>query len=118
MAKKKTDEQGIIFDEKNAEVLAEMLADPKTPEAVKLHIINELNEESKTRSFFETMFNEDLSLGECPCCGHEDHWLIPADDLAQMGYVVSQEDPRVKKHTTEEDCPEYAEACSKKRNTA
>ena len=87
------------FDEKNAAALAEMLVDPQTSEAVRLQIINELNEASRSETFFEAMFSEELSLGSCPHCAHKSHWLIPEDDLAQMGWVSHKEDPRVKQHT-------------------
>ncbi len=106
------------FDESNAKALAEMLIDPQTSEAVRLQIINELNEVSKSQSFFETAFNEELSLGACPGCHHENHWLVPEDNLAQMGWVSSQKDPRIKHQTDAKSCPQYAEACSKKKTTA
>ena len=105
------------FDEKNASALAEMLVDPNTSEAVRLQIINELNEASKDQQFFETMFNESLTLGACPCCLHKNHWLVPEDELNQMGWVTSKEDTRVKTHTDAKDCIEFAEACSKKKVT-
>ena len=115
MSRKKNELDG--FDETNASILAEMLIDLNTSEAVRLQIINELNEQSKTSDFFETMFNESLSLGKCEC-GHENHWLIPEDILSQFGYVSYQNDPRVKMQTTAEDCPEFQQACQKKKNTA
>jgi len=117
----KTDETEKVteaFDEANAEALTEMLTDQTTSEAVRLQIVNELIEESKDETFFETMFAELLSEGECPCCGHKNHWLVPEDELAQMGHVTPDVDPRVKRHTTAKDCPEYQEACSKKKVTA
>jgi hypothetical protein len=119
--KKETEEelsQSEVFDEANAKVMAEMLGDPKTSENVRLQIINELNEASKAETFFETMFSELLTLGKCPCCGHENHWLVPEDDLNQMGWVSHRKDKRVQKHTTSKDCPEYAESCSKKKTVA
>jgi len=106
------------FDEKNAAALSEMLIDPQTSEAVRLQIINELNEYSKNDTFFESMFTELLSYGACPCCHHENHWLIPEDDKSQMGWVTCEKDDRVKRHTTQADCPEFAEACMKKTVTA
>lgn len=105
------------FDEKNAQSLAELLADPQTPESVRIQIINEIHGESGDQSFFETMYNEMLTYGECPCCGHKNHWGIPEDTLVQMGFVSSQRDHRVLPHTTEKDCPSYAEACIKKKLT-
>lgn len=106
------------FDEANALAFAEMLTDPETSEAVRLSIINELNEESKSETFFETLYREELSLGCCPECGHSNHWLLPEDNANQMGWVTHEKDPRVKRHTTAQDCPEFEEACSKKRVSA
>lgn len=106
------------FDEKNAKALAEMLVDPHTTESVKLQIINELNEAERTGSFFEAIFKEELSLGKCPCCDHQNHWLVPEDDLAQMGWVSSSVDSRVKRQTDDKICEKYAESCSKKKTTA
>lgn len=105
------------FDEENASVLASMIVDPQTSEAVRLQIINELNETSKSETFFETMFNEELSVGCCPYCAHKNHWLIPEEDLNQMGWVTSKKDQRVKVQTTSNDCEEFAESCSKKKTT-
>ncbi len=118
MSAKDHDKSDIGFDEANAEVLTDMLVDPKTPESSRLQIINELNDNAKTSSFFEAMFMEELSLGKCPHCCHESHWLIPEDDLAQMGWVTPEKDPRVPRNTDIRICPEFAEACSKKRITA
>jgi hypothetical protein len=106
------------FDEKNASALAEMLVDVATSEAVRLQIINELNTEKKNETFFEAMYNEELSLGPCPRCHHKNHWLIPEDELAQMGWVSYKKDDRVKQHTTAKDCEAFEEACSKKKVTA
>ena len=111
------DEPDLGFDEANAKILTEMLVDPKTPEANRLQIINELNEEAKTSTFFEAMFNEMLSWGKCPHCCHENHWLIPEDDLSQMGWVTHEKDDRVPRNTDIRSCPEFAEACSKKRTS-
>ena len=117
----KTDEAEKVneaFDEKNADALTDMLTDQQTSEAVRLQIVNELIEESKDETFFETMFAELLSEGECPCCGHKNHWLIPEDELNIMGWVSHEKDPRVLRHTTVKDCPTYQECCSKKRVSA
>jgi len=117
LIKKKSDKLIDSFDELNAAALAEMLVDSNTSEAVRLQIINELNEAKKNETFFEAMFNENLTLGACPICHHKNHWLIPDDNLAQMGWVTYKEDPRVKKHTDSKDCPAYMESCSKKKTT-
>lgn len=103
------------FNESNAKALTEILIDPATPESVRLQIINELNESEKSNSFFETMFKELLTVGACPCCHHENHWLIPEDDLSQMGWVTPEKDSRVPQHTDKNSCPDFAEACAKKK---
>ncbi len=114
---KKSDKLIDGFDEANASALAELLVDATTSEAVRLQIINELNEAEKNQTFFEAMLNEELSLGACPACHHENHWLIPEDDLGVMGWVSSRKDERVKKHTDAKSCPPFQESCSKKKVT-
>lgn len=106
------------FDEANAKALLEMIADPVTPEPVRLQIINEILEQTKDNSFFETMYKENMTLSRCPYCSHENHWLIPEDELNIMGHVSAEKDPRVKFQTTSEDCPQFQESCSKKKITA
>ena len=118
MANKKKSKLIEGFDEKNAEALTALLVDPQTSEAVRLQIINELNETSKAQTFFESIFEEALSMGACPCCGHKNHWLIPEDQLTQMGWITSKEDTRVKVHTDADDCKEFSQACAKKKTTA
>jgi len=105
------------FAEQNAAALAEMLADPQTNPTVRLQIITEILQSSENQTFFQTMFEEEISLAECPCCKHKNFWLIPEDDLNEMGFVSHEEDERVHRHTTSETCEEYAEACSKKKST-
>ena len=113
-----SDEKSIDgFNEDNAKALTQILVNPATPESVRLQIINELNESEKSNSFFETMFNELLTVGRCPCCAHENHWLVPEDDLSQMGWVTPEKDIRVPKHTDKKSCPEFAEACAKKKTS-
>jgi hypothetical protein len=63
------------------------------------------------------MMDEKLSYGECPHCQHKNHWLIPEDDMNQMGYVSKDEDERVPEHTDAESCEEYQQACLKKKIT-
>lgn len=111
-------DDSLDFDEDNAKALSEMLADPITSENVRLQIINTLLEEGKDDTFFETMYRELMSLGECPLCSHENHWAVPEDELNMFGWVSAEKDPRVKANTTIKDCPEYQEACAKKRLTA
>ena len=106
------------FDEKNASTLAEMLVDPATTEAVRLQIINDILEAAGDNTFFETMMKEDMSKSACPMCKHKTHWLVPEEDLNQMGWVSSEKDSRVPQHSSSAICPEFAEACLKKRTTA
>jgi len=103
------------FDEENAAALISLLQDPLTDPRIRLQIINEILEASKADTFFETMYAEHLSYGACPSCGHENHWLIPEEDLNVMGWISHDKDPRVPIHTNEAMCKEFAEACSKKK---
>lgn len=110
-------ENDLEFDEANASALAEMMVDPTTSEAVRLQIINDILEATGDNTFFETMFKEMLSFGKCAFCKHENHWLIPEEDMAQMGWVTMEKDKNVRRHTSIDDCPEFAEACTKKKTT-
>jgi hypothetical protein len=105
------------LDAANAEVLADMIADPDTPDAKRVLMINKLLESRKSDTFFATMFTEKLSYGACPCCGHENHWLIPEDELNQIGEVTYKKDSRVLRETTMADCPRWQEACIKKKTS-
>jgi hypothetical protein len=102
----------------NLSILAELVADPQTSEHLRVNIINKLLESRVGQNFFLTMFEEGLSFGACPCCGHENHWLIPEDALNEMGWVSFKKDPNVPSKLTSEICPEYAEACQKKKTSA
>jgi hypothetical protein len=99
----------------NAAVLAELVVDPVTTDHTRVQILNMLLATDDDKNFFVTMFKEALSYGECPDCGHENHWLIPEDELSQMGWVTPEKDDRVKYNPTAEDCPLYQEACPKKK---
>jgi hypothetical protein len=112
------DDDALDFDHENASALAEMLTSPMTSEAVRLQIINSLLEDDRDATFFETMFKEGMSLANCPFCDHENYFLVPEDDLNQFGWVSSESDPRVIVNPTKIDCPEYMEACKKKKTTA
>jgi hypothetical protein len=105
------------FDEQNAQALAEMLGDTQTNPQVRLQIISEILASQESQTFFETLFDEEMSLAECPKCKHQNHWLIPEDDLNEMGWVTHEKDDRAHRHTTVVECNEYAEACSKKKAT-
>jgi hypothetical protein len=106
------------FDEANAQALAAMLVDPQTSEATRLQIINEILESEKGSNFFDSMFHETMSHGVCPSCKHQSHWLIPEEELAVRGFITHEEDKRVKQYTNVKDCPEFAEACAKKKTSA
>jgi hypothetical protein len=113
MTKRKFDS----LEKDNAEILAELIVDPNTTDALRVQILNKLLDQTDAENFFETMAAEMLSFGECPECGHENHWLIPEEDLNRLGHVSHEIDERVKRMTTEEDCPNYQEACAKKKVT-
>lgn len=102
-------------EDTNLSILAELVADPTTTEHLRVTIINKLLERREGHDFFRTMFEEGLSFGECPCCQYRTHWLIPEDILNNYDWVSFKKDKRVKQHPTAEDCPTYAEACTKKR---
>lgn len=102
----------------NMSILAELVADPQTSEHLRVTIINKLLESREGQNFFVTMFEEGLSFGACPCCGHENHWLIPEDSLNEMGWVTFKKDPNVPARPKQEDCSIFAEACHKKKITA
>jgi hypothetical protein len=99
----------------NAAVLAQIVTDPLTTEHTRVEVLNMLSQVGVSENFFTEMFKLDLSYGACPHCGHEDHWLIPPDELAILDWVVEDKDPRVKRHTTARDCKRYAEACAKRK---
>ena len=105
------------FDVQNAAAMAEILADPVTSEAVRLQIINEILADSKSESFFETMFQEEMSLSKCAFCNHENHWLVPEDEKNIMGRVTYEKDKRVPKQPTKDECTDFQEACQKKMVT-
>jgi hypothetical protein len=115
MARKASDIPSVNAE--NAKVLAELVIDPATPEALRIKILNKLLEASEGSSFFRTMFEEKLSYAACPDCGHENHWLIPEDELNKMGYVSHEKDQRVPLSTTSESCQVWEEACAKKKVT-
>lgn len=99
----------------NAAVLAEIVTDPLTTEHTRVEVLNMLSQIGVSDNFFTEMFKLALSFGECPCCGHEDHWLIPPDELAILGWIMEEKDERVKRNVTADDCPRYAQACPKRK---
>lgn len=102
----------------NAKVLADLLIDHKTNTHQTVKILNKLLEGREHDGFFEVMMQEKMSYAPCPECGHENHWLIPEDHLNKMGWVTGHKDPRVKINTTHEDCPQFQEACGKRKTNA
>lgn len=103
------------LEEENLSILADLVADPKTTDHLRVTIINKLLESREGQSFFKTMMEEGLSHGECPNCGHENHFLIPEDYLNEMDWVTYQRDPRVPQTPDEKSCPEFQQACQKKK---
>lgn len=99
----------------NQRALMQILADPDTPADVQVSLWKKILSDSDDSTFFETMFRELASYGECPFCAHENHWAVPEKELNLMGYVSSDKDPRVKPSTTDKDCPEFGQACPKKK---
>jgi len=102
----------------NAKVLAELLVNHKTNTHQTVKILNKLLEGRKHDGFFEIMMQEKMSFAPCPECGHENHWMIPEDQLNKMGWVTGHKDPRVKINTTKDDCLQYQEACAKRKTSA
>ena len=115
MSKQKDYSQYEEFAAENADVLAELVVDPATPEQVRVRILKKLKDSNKADSFFDVMIQEMLDIGECPYCQHSNHWLVPETELNKRGIVTSELDPNVLPFTTESDCPRYHQACSKKR---
>lgn len=105
------------LSEHNIGILAELVADPATTDHLKVTIINKLLEAQESQSFFETMYVEGLSFGACPECGHENHWGIPEDNLNELDWITYQKDSRVAEIPTAEECPEFQQACAKKKIT-
>ena len=100
---------------KNAITLADMLLDPSTTPALQIRILNKLIEGRKNPNFFTSIFDSKMSFGECPKCGHGNHWLVPETVQNEMGHVSAEIDPRVKRETTIKDCKTYSEACMKRK---
>lgn len=105
------------IDQQNAKVLADLVVDQGTTDQLRVKIIQKLLETREGQSFFKTMYEEGLSFGGCPCCGHQNYWGIPEDVLNTMGWVSYEKDPEVPQHTNEEICPKFQESCQKKKIT-
>ncbi len=107
----------LALNEANAAVLVELITAPKVTETLRIQAMAKLTEADEDKSFFRTMLEEKLSYGECPHCQHKNHFLIPEEELNQQGYVSRDEDDRVPETTNEESCPEFQQACLKKKVT-
>ena len=103
------------LNDKNAAALVELLLSQETPDNTQFNIIAHLVNSRKGQGFHKTIFEELLSFGKCPKCNHGNHWLVPEDELNKMGYVTYQKDPRVPEQTNVENCPDYQEACKKRK---
>ncbi|KKN92449.1 hypothetical protein LCGC14_0209400 [marine sediment metagenome] len=104
-----------VLDERNAEVLVELICGPNISETLRIQAMSKLTESNKDDTFFTTMFKEKLDWGKCPHCSHENFWLTPEDQSNQMGWVSHKEDKRVPENTDAKSCPLYEQACKKKR---
>ena len=107
----------LALNEANAAVLVEIITGANVSENIRIQAMEKLCAAKENQSFFKTMLEEGLTLGECPHCQHKNHWLVPEEELNQMGYVSREEDERVPEHTDEKNCPEFQQACLKKKVT-
>jgi hypothetical protein len=107
----------LAMDEANAAVLVELITGPNISENLRIQAMEKLTASKDNDSFFQTMLEENLTLGECPSCQHKNHWMIPEEELNQMGYVSMEEDDRVPETTDDKSCPEFQQACLKKKVT-
>ncbi len=107
---------GVVSEEqKNTKILSELVVDPLTPDPLRVQIINKLLEGIDSSTFFQTIYQEALSRGECPECHHVNHWCIPEDELNRLGWVTHEQDDNVKRMTTALDCEQWQEACKKRK---
>lgn len=104
-----------ILDKENAEVFTELIVSPDTNDPLRTSIIEKILESREGQGYFKTMLEENLSAGECPGCGHLNHWLIPEETLNSMGYVTHEHDSRVAATPNAEVCSTFEEACPKKK---
>ncbi len=109
--------KALALNEANAAVLVELITGPDMSEDLRIKAMSKLTNAKDNDSFFKTMFEEKLSYGACPHCDHRNHFLIPEDELNQFGYVSKDEDERVPEHTDDKTCPEFQQACLKKKVT-
>jgi hypothetical protein len=107
----------LALDEANAAVLVELITGPNISENLRIQAMEKLTASKDNDTFFHTMMTENLTFGECPHCQHKNHWMVPEEELNQMGYVSMQEDDRVPESTDDKTCPEFQQACLKKKIT-
>ena len=107
----------LALNEANAAVLVELITGADISENLRIQAMEKLTDAKKDQNFFRTMLEENLTKGTCPHCNHTNHFLIPEEELNQMGYVSREEDERVPETTNAETCPEFQEACLKKKIT-
>jgi len=107
----------LALNEANAAVLTELIVGTNISENLQIRAMQKLMDDKEGQSFFRTILDEKLSFGECPHCKHENHFLIPEDELNVMGYVSEKEDTRIPSYTDAKSCPEFQEACKKKKIT-
>lgn len=105
------------LEQQNAAVLAELAVDSQTSEDLRVKIIQKLLDNTQHGNFFSTILGEALSAGHCPSCNHFNHWLIPEQNLNEMGWVTSDKDKKVVRQTKSKNCARFAEACKKKKIT-
>jgi hypothetical protein len=101
----------------NIKAMVDLVVDTNISETLRVNILNKLLEGSEGENFFTTMFQEKLSFGECPECGHENHWLVPEDELNKVGWASHMRDERVARVTDAISCDKWEEACKKKKVT-
>lgn len=99
----------------NAKILAELAVDSETSIDLQVKIIQKLLDNTQHKNFFDTVFNDKLSAGNCPGCGHFNHWLIPENNLNEMGWITHLKDKAVVARPKTKDCAKFAEACHKKK---
>ena len=107
----------LAMEEANVAVLVELIVGANISESLRIQAMDKLISNKEGQNFFKTLFEEKLSFGACPKCEHNNHWLIPEDDLNEMNYVSEKEDTRVPAQTTAETCVTFEQACKKKKVT-
>lgn len=107
----------LALDEANAAVLVELITGPNISETLRIAAMEKLTGDKEGQTFAKTMLEENLTYGECPYCEHKNHWLVDEESLNQMSWVSREHDDRVPEHTNADSCPEFQQACLKKKVT-